>query len=144
MSRLCLCCPRRYVRMMDQKGSEAWFECLLIWERARIWLIASLVQIQLMIDFGSCWMIRHRRGDSPWRAARVCIQKWAVLPFLSNASDWLRRWFKSNRWLILGRVGFEPTTNWLKATCSTDWANDPCRVCLLVSPPKEVEMISIF
>ena len=27
-------------------------------------------------------------------------------------------------WLV-GRAGFEPTTNWLKVNCSTSWANDP-------------------
>src|SRR5471032_1963754 len=26
---------------------------------------------------------------------------------------------------MVGRVGFEPTTNWLKANCSTNLANDP-------------------
>ena len=26
---------------------------------------------------------------------------------------------------MVGRVGFEPTTNWLKANCSTNGANDP-------------------
>src|SRR3990167_9175213 len=26
---------------------------------------------------------------------------------------------------MVGRVGFEPTTNWLKANCSTNRANDP-------------------
>ena len=26
---------------------------------------------------------------------------------------------------LVGRTGFEPVTNWLKANCSTDWANDP-------------------
>ena len=28
---------------------------------------------------------------------------------------------------MVGRVGFEPTTNWLKANCSTNLANDPLR-----------------
>jgi len=23
---------------------------------------------------------------------------------------------------LVGRVGFEPTTNWLKVNCSTNWA----------------------
>ena len=26
---------------------------------------------------------------------------------------------------MVGRAGFEPATNWLKANCSTDGANDP-------------------
>ena len=26
---------------------------------------------------------------------------------------------------MVGRTGFEPVTNWLKANCSTNWANDP-------------------
>ena len=28
---------------------------------------------------------------------------------------------------MVGRTGFEPVTNWLKANCSTSWASDPHR-----------------
>ena len=31
-------------------------------------------------------------------------------------------------WKVVGREGFEPSTNWLKANCSTNWANDPYRI----------------
>ena len=45
---------------------------------------------------------------------------------------------------MVGRIGFEPMTNWLKANCSTDWANDPQEGGILLSNWKNSSHCWIF
>ncbi len=77
-----------------------------------------------------------RRDLNPY-TFRYWLLRPARLPFRhppSSGIEWRRRMRNPHSTFplrieknLVGHVGFEPTTNWLRVNCSTNWANGPLK-----------------
>ena len=49
---------------------------------------------------------------------------------------WITGWFRASKTKMVPPGGFEPSTNWLRVSCSTDWATEAFKKQQLIYPIK--------